>query len=172
MNIIAQEVSKIVSDILVNLLYAGLVSGIGAGMFYGKKLWSKWHALLDSKLTASQHQLLDTICQTAVVYVGKQWQEKGGPDKFALALTHVLDVAKDYGINVSVQDVQAKIEAAYQMSKSIGSNSVPSIGVNSDAVVNAIATPVDVSLNLDGKQIANVLTDEITNQQRMQSVNY
>lgn len=114
------DYNKIISDVLLYLIQAGVL----AGLFYARKLVTKYKSVLDSKLTVSQRQMLDAIVQDAVIYVGKQWEEKGGQEKFALATTHVLDSANHYGLNLSVQDVQAAIEAAYQRSKVDGSNIV------------------------------------------------
>lgn len=110
---ITQEITQIVSQALLYLIEAGIL----AGLFYARKLVQKYKAVLDSKLTASQRQLLDSIAQDAVVYIGKQWKEVNGQDKFILAVQHVLDSANHYGLNLSMQDVQAAIEAAYQRSK-------------------------------------------------------
>lgn len=150
---ITQEVSQIVGQALLYLIEAGVL----AGLFYARKLVQKYKSVLDSKLTASQRQLLDSIAQDAVVYVGKQWKEVNGQEKFTLAVQHVLDSANHYGLNLSVQDVQAAIEAAYQRSK-VNSNTAgatvfqPTGDISGDRIVN---------VSLDGKEIAQTVFSNI-----------
>lgn len=103
----------------------------------------KYKAVLDSKLSASQRQLLESIVQDAVVYIGKKWEEKNGQEKFSLAVQHVLDSANHYGLNLSIQDVQAAIEAAYQRSKIDSGKVSKIINIDSDKVVRAIIGPIE-----------------------------
>ncbi len=110
---ISQEVLQTINQIIIDIIYAGVL----VGLFYGRKLVQKYKDVLDSKLTESQRQLLDSIAKDAVVYIGKQWKESNGQEKFSLAVQHVLDSANHYGLNLSTQDVQAAVEAAYQKSK-------------------------------------------------------
>ncbi len=136
---ITQEITQIVSQALLYLIEAGIL----AGLFYARKLVQKYKAVLDSKLTASQRQLLDAIAKDAIVYIGKQWEEKDGQEKFSLAVQHVLDSANHYGLNLSMQDVQAAIEAAYQRSKIDSGKVSKIINIDSGKVVRAFIGPIE-----------------------------
>lgn len=115
----SQEFIEVFTQIILNLIYIGVL----AGFVYIKKFIQKYKGVLDGKLTESQRQILDSIAKDAVIYVGKQWQNSSGPEKFSLAVVHVLDSANHYGLDLSIQDVQAAIEAAYQRSKQMNNQS-------------------------------------------------
>ena len=114
----SQYIAELASQIILNIIYLGAL----AGLIYIKNIIQKYKAVLNSKLTESQRQLLEAIAKDTVIYIGKQWENSSGPEKFNLAVVHVMDSTKHYGLNLSLQDVQAAIEAAYQKSKQVNSN--------------------------------------------------